>query len=896
MTETAGPADPEARRPLPIGTVTFLRTDVEGSMELARTLGPGWDAVNDRHLGIVRAAVAAHDGRVVRTEGDAVFAVFGEAGAAVAAATDAQRSLVTEPWPDAAPLRVRMGVHSGEAHLAGDDYGGFDVNRAARIAAVGHGGQVILSGPTLELVADRLPAGTATRPLGSFVLKDVVRPESLHQLDIDGLPTSFPAPRAGRAAEGNLGRRLTSFVGRDRALDAIRDLLERVRLVTLTGPGGIGKTSLAMEVARSLEDAYPDGAWVVPLASIDASDGVAPLIARTIGLFDGPFRTAVETLPSYIADRSMLLVLDNFEHVIDAADVVGSLLGDSPASRIIVTSRAPLHITGEQEYPVGPLAVGGADDAALRLFVDRAQAVLPGWTPGDETAVVEEIVAMLDGLPLGVELAAARVALLPLTAIRDRLAARLPLPGPGARDAPARQRTLDSAVAWSHDLLTPVLQTRLHRLSVFEGGFDLAEAGQVAVGDDEGPVEILDDLAELVDRSLLKRVPDAAGVRFRMLQTIQAFAAARLADGGDEPAVRRRHAAAYLALAEAVHAHEDEADQGVWMARLGRDDANLHAAIEWSIANGEADMALRFVGASWRYWQANGHLNEGRLLADRALAMPGAAEPTTARMWAAAAAGSIAYWRSDSQLARTWYGEERSLAEALGDGVGYADALFNLGSVVFALDGASPPDTEVWIDATVRAFEAVGDERGVARTQWAVGNLLLENGDPESAHRTLLEARARLEALGDARWVALTSGSLAWSSFVRGDIPAAFRWTAQGIRETFAAGDLGSTTIALHIGVLIANLAGRPDLAARLAGAFDTWCERYGVRPPAGLERFLHIQDPFTMAREALTPERYAIEYEVGQRMSLAEAVDMTVELGTTAEPIVAVGGPPPAQ
>jgi predicted ATPase/class 3 adenylate cyclase len=894
MTETAGSGDPEARGPLPVGTVTFLRTDIEGSMALARALGSGWDAVNATHMGILRAAVEAHRGVVVRTEGDALFAVFPEAGAAVRAAVDAQRAIGSHGWPASAAVRVRIGIHSGEAHLAGDDYGGFDVNRAARIAAVGHGGQVILSGPTFELVADRLPPATATRPLGRFVLKDVIRPESLYQLDIDGLPTAFPTLRAGRVVEGNLGQRLTSFVGRDRELEALRHLLERARLVTLTGPGGIGKTTLATEVARSVEDGYADGAWVVPLASIDSSDGVAPLIARTIGLFDGPFRLAVDTLPIFLADRAMLLVLDNFEHVIDAADVVGRLLQASPHSRFIATSRAPLHISGEHEYPVGPLAVGGVDDAAVRLFVDRAQAVQPGWTPGTETSVVEEIVTRLDGLPLGVELAAARVSLLPLQAIRDRLAARLPLPGAGARDAPARQRTLDGAVAWSHDLLTPDLQTRLHRLSVFEGGFDLAEAGPVALDPAERSREVLDDLAELVDRSLLQRVPEAAGVRFRMLQTIQAFGAARLAETDDEAPVRRRHAETYLALAEAVKAHEDGADQRAWRARLDRDDANLRAAIDWSIEHGEVDLALRFVGASWRYWQSSGHLNEGRALADRALAIPGADAPTTARMWAASAAGSIAYWRSDSASAGRWYEEELSLARALGDGAGLADALFNLGHVEFVLNAPRGDAFRGGIEETVRAYEAVGDERGVARTRWAVGNVLLEGGDPAAAYQAFIESRASFEALGDVRYVALSSGSLAWTSFALGDIPGSFRWTAHAIRETYSGGDLGSTTISLHIGVLIAVIAGRPDEAARISGAFDALCERYGVRPPAALERFLHVQDPFAMARDALSPERYAIEYAVGQRMSLAEAVDLVVELASTTEPAIADG--PPAQ
>ena len=445
--------------PLPTGTVTFLRTDVEGSMALTRALGAEWDRVNAAHLELIGAAVRDRGGSAVRTEGDALFAVFPEAGAAAAAAVEAQRALAAHAWPDEARIRVRMGLHSGEAHLAGDDYGGFEVNRAARVAAVGHGGQIVVSGPTYELVADALPAGVEARDLGRYVLKDVPRPERLYQLDVAGLETTFPPLRAGRTTIGNLRPRLTTFVGRDREVAELAALLEGSRLVTITGPGGIGKSSLAVEAARAAEDGFADGAWFVPLATVEDADAVAPLVARTVGLFDGAARSAVEALPVFAADRSILFVLDNFEHVLDATGVVADLIGRSPGSRVLVTSRAPLHLGGEQEYPLGPLEVGG-EETAERLFMDRARAVRPGWQPGSDAPVVAEICALVDGLPLGVELAAARVSLLPPATIRDRLAAHLPLPGTGARDAPARQRTLEHAVAWSHDLLPAALQAR----------------------------------------------------------------------------------------------------------------------------------------------------------------------------------------------------------------------------------------------------------------------------------------------------------------------------------------------------------------------------------------------------------------------------------------------------
>ncbi|MEO8437775.1 MAG: AAA family ATPase, partial [Chloroflexota bacterium] len=564
----------ETQRSLPTGTVTFLRTDVEGSMRLARELGSSWDAVNAAHMEILREAVDRRGGVCVRTEGDAMFAVFPEATAAVLAAIDGQRALIDHPWPEGVEVRVRMGLHSGEGHLAGDDYGGFDVNRAARVGAVGHGGQIVISGPTQGLVASSLPPDIGLRDLGRHALKDVAAPEQLFQVDVPGRRAEFPALRVASPRLGNLPDRLTSFVGRSEELDQLRTLMDDHRLVTLTGPGGIGKTSLAIEVARDRAASTPDGAWLVPLESFSDPASIGSAIARSLGLFDGVERPAVDALPAFLAERSILLVLDNFEHIMAAAGDVASLLRASPRSRFVVTSRSALRVGGEQEFPVRPLthagsSAGGSDaatarvsDAAQELFVDRARAALPGWQLGDDAPVVAEICTLLDGLPLGIELAAARLSLLPPTAIRDRLATRLPLPGSGPRDGPARQRTLEAAIGWSHDLLTPEEKRAFETLAVFEGGFDLQQAeavvGPGAPGDADHTLEALISLAE---HSLISRefVPagDAShlmanGIRFAMLKTVQSFALQRAKDHEVEADARRRHAAAFRDLAEAA--------------------------------------------------------------------------------------------------------------------------------------------------------------------------------------------------------------------------------------------------------------------------------------------------------------------------------------------------------
>ena len=857
-------------------------------MALARTLGPAWDARVDEHLGLLRAAIDAHDGRVVRTEGDAVFAAFPEAAVAVAAAVDGQRAVARHPWPDDGPIRVRMGLHSGEAHLSGDDYGGVEVSRAARIAAVGHGGQIVLSGPTYELAADALPAGVTARDLGTYVLRDVPRPERLYELAGAGLPSGFPPLRAGRAAHGNLAPRASTFLGREGELAELQDLLATSRLVTLTGPGGIGKTSLANEVARSMERGFADGAWQVALDAIDDPADLRTLIARTLGLFDGPTHTAADTLASFLADRSVLLVLDNFEHVIEGAPLVGELLAASPTSRVLVTSRAPLHVRGEQEYPVAPLSLEagtaeleGDAAAARRLFIDRALAVRPNWDPGPDAATVDDICRLVDGLPLGIELAAARIGMLPTPVIRDRLAAHLPLPGPGSRDAPARQRTLDAAVAWSNDLLTPDLQALLGALAIFDGGFDVEQVTAVAGPDG---ADRLGDLIELADRSLVVPVPTGAGgPRFRLLQTIAAFALGRVIAEGREQELRRRHAEAYLAMAIDAGLRLTTSYQRSTMQRTAPEIPNLRAATRWAIDAGEGELALRLVAHTWRLWHGHGLLSEGATLTRAALEMPGAPAAGSVRAWAVAAAGNIAYWQADSATAGRYYEEQIALARAAGDERCLVDGLFNMGHLAF-IEGADEAVQVAYIEDVIARYRDLGDERAVARARWARGVLAVGNGRPQEALAELSRGLADFERFDDPQYHAMSLGSMGWACFMLGDAPQAIRYSVDALVESYEMGDIGTSTISLHIGVLMAAMIGRFEDAAVLIGAFDALCERYAVRPPAALGRFITNLDPFGMTKAALDPEIYEANAARGRRLTLDEAVAMVVALGRDAE------------
>lgn len=875
-----------ARTDLPTGTVTFLRTDVEGSMRLARALGPRWDELNTAQLGIVREALEARGGVAVRTEGDAVFGVFRDASAAVLAAIDIQRDLAAHDWPGDAIVRARVGVHTGEAHLAGDDYGGFDVNRAARISSVGHGGQIVVSDATRALVDGTLPPGTTIRDLGRHALRDVPQPERLFQVDAPGCPTDFPPLRTSAAAVGNLPTRLTSFIARDAELSDLGRLLDVARLVTVTGPGGVGKTSLAVELARQVAPSFPDGAWLVPLDAVADPAMVPAAIARTLGIYDGPARPVADGLQHYLADRRTLLVLDNFEHLLDAAASVAALLRAAPDLKVLVTSRAPLHVGGEQDYPVGSLAAGasgggaGLSPAAM-LFVERARAAEPGWDPADDAAVVEEICRLVDGLPLGIELAAARVALLPPTTIRDRLAARLPLPGSGPRDVPARQQTLDGTIAWSYELLEPARRRLVRELAVFEGGFDLEQVrGVVTLAPGE---DALDALFELADRSLIARSAVSGhrsglgSVRFRMLETIRTFAIRELAEASGEPETRRRHALAMLELAEQAAKHMPGGDQVRWLDRLAQEHANLGAAIRWAIEANEVEIAQRLSHATWRYWQLGGHLREGRALADAVLEMPRADEPSPGRMWSFAAAGGLAYWQADTARASALYRAQLETARQIGDRAGEADAYYNLSATDFIL--GSRAEAQVFLGNARERYREIGDDVGFARTDWALANILSATGHLPEALEQMKAVKRQYAANGDAWYEALAAGGISWVELLLGHRTDAIQFGVEAVTITHALRDVATTTITLAGGAMMLLENGMSEEAATLMGAFENLCDVHGVRPPAGIGQLIADSRLEQRAYEELASDQRAEAVARGRAMSLDDAVAYLVEM-----------------
>ncbi len=559
-----------ARAPTPAATLTFLFSDIEGSTRLLEALGStAYTAVLERHAELLRRAFAAHGGREEATEGDSFFVVFDSGGAAVMAAVDGQRALAAEPWPEGVEINVRMGLHAGEASESAAGLVGLDINRAARIAAAAHGGQVVVSEAVRALVARDLDAGISLRGLGNHRLKDLREPQPLCQVVADGLRLEFPPLRSLDARPNNLPTQLTSFVGRDRELAEAGALLEANRLVTLTGPGGTGKTRLSLQVAANAAERYRNGVFFVALETVREPNLVASRIASTIGLAESGSRPADAALREWLADKQVLLVLDNFEQVLGAGPIVADLLRDAPGLSALVTSRAGLRVSGEQEYPVPGLptppdlaqlttlqlaslpAEKRTIDAAslsayesVRLFIARASAVKPDFRVTNENApAVAAIAARLHGMPLAIELAAARIKLFSPEALRARLEDQLGLLSAGARDLPERQQTLRGAIAWSYDILDDAHQRLLDRLSVFEGGIDLAAAEAVCGPAPELGVDVVDGLVALADQSLIRAVETEGDPRFQTLETIREYAAERLVARGEADVVAGRHGA-----------------------------------------------------------------------------------------------------------------------------------------------------------------------------------------------------------------------------------------------------------------------------------------------------------------------------------------------------------------
>jgi predicted ATPase/class 3 adenylate cyclase len=810
---------------LPSGTVTFLFTDIEGSTRLLQELGDGYGDALGEHRRVLRDVVERHGGREVDTQGDAFFIAFARAADALAAADEGQRAL------EAGPIRVRMGLHTGEPYVIDDGYVGLDVHRAARIAAAAHGGQVLLSQATRDL----LDEGVELRDLRLHRLKDFDEPVRLYQLGA----RTFPPLRT--LNQTNLPRPVTTFVGRERAVTDVKALLadEAVRLLTLTGPGGTGKTRLAIQAASELVESFEDGVWWIPLAPLRDPQLVLETIGQTLG--------AKLELARTIGERRMLLLLDNFEHLLEAAPEVTELVAACSNLSVLATSREPLNVGGERMFAVEPLS----EQEAVALFRGRADAAGSSAEAAEAADAVAAICARVDRLPLAIELAAARCRVLAPTQILHRLDRRLPLLTSGRRDAPQRQRTLRATIEWSYDLLDESERELFARLSVFAGGWTVEAAEEVCDAD-------LDTLQSLVDKSLIRRISDE---RTLMLETIREFAAESLERAGETEALRLRHAEWALRFAEEVAPALEGRQQRSALARLEPERDNIRAALAAFAELGRADERLRLAVATWRLSWLAGPIAEG----ERELADAIAAAPTSSvecRPIAFRAAGSFAYGRGDWRRAIVLFDRALALSHQLDDELEAALASLGLAGAI-ATDG----DIET---ARRRAHEAAaltaaaGDMRAAAVADSILGVLALHDRDYTAA-RNFFE-RAIPELDGEDYGVVVNLGNLALAAFRVGEIDEAARRLRESLTLGLRLHDPLSTAHAFAVLGAVLAAVGEPLTAAQVIGAGEALREKEGLSLQE-LERELDAETR-TSVTTTLGAPAFARELAVGRSLA----------------------------
>jgi predicted ATPase/class 3 adenylate cyclase len=871
------------------GTVAFLMSDIEGSTRLISVAGDAFPRLLDEHHGLMRRVITDHGGTVISTEGDSVFAVFPSAREAVATATDAQLALAAHAWPGGASVKVRMGIHAGEAMRGGTDYTGLEVHRTARIMAAASGGQVLVSEAARALAAGTLPEGASLRDMGAHRLRDMPTPEHLYQLLAPGLDVDFPPLRTPTVTTAsNLPSSLTRFIGRARELGDLRALLRSHRLVTLTGPGGSGKTRLSIETARSLMDRFPDGVWFVALEAVRDPELVVPTIANTLGVPEQPGRAAFEVLAEELAERRALLVLDNLEQVVEAAGDIARLIGSVGSLSILASSREPLSVGGEQVYLVPPLAIPAGlehpraadiqDSGSIELFVERARAVRSDFSLTDENApTIAAICRRLDGLPLAIELAAARINVLSADEILARLEDRLTLLASSRRDLPDRQRTLRGAIDWSHELLPEPERLLFRRCSVFVGGMDLEAIERVVDPEHELPAPVLDLTATLVDRSLVRSRQDGGAARLAMLETIREYAAERLAAAGEAADLEARHAEYYASTGEAAASLMMDPRRDEILDRLDREIGNLRAAIAWSLRTGNADIGLRLATGLSDFWHLRNHITEAVRALEELVESSGSEGDTILRARGLLVAGGLLTWLAETERSRAHSEAGIAMAERLGDLAGVAIGKSSVGWAIFY---SEPERALAVFEEALVAARSVGDRtiemESMMGQSWT--HLLLGRSDAASALATeVIELGERIGAPYITAFALISHGIVAAE---RGDLVVATARFAEALRRAHAAGAHVGTALALDGFASLALERGDAGRAVRLAAAADRLREEIGSNITF---KEVGREQPLGRARRLVGGADVELAIEAGRRLSVDEAVAIALEVASEA-------------
>ena len=856
----------------PSDELTFLFTDIEGSTRLWEEDPERMRPALSKHNALARGAVERHRGTLVKLTGDGVYATFADSLDALHATLELQQALADPAATDGVTLPVRCGLHSGVASVTDDDLVGSHVNRAARIMSAAHGGQILLSHAVVESVQARLPREVSLRDLGSVWLRDIASPQHLYQAVHAGLQAKFPALRSLAHTPNNLPQHTTAFVGRERALSDVVDRLREVRLLTVAGTGGLGKTRLALEVAAKVLPDHLDGVWFVDLAPLSSAEQVPQAVAFVLGVKEESGRPLVDALRKFVKDRRLLLVLDNCEHVLDAcAKLASALLQAGAHVKVMATSREALHATGEFVYPLSTLAVPAPDEAAsldalsryeaVRLFRDRAAAALPGFElDADNAAAAADICRRLDGLPLAIELAAARVRALSVEKIAERLEHRFRLLGGGDPARLPRQQTLTAAIDWSYDLLSERERTLFARLAVFAGGFTLEAAEAVGIGRGLDEIEVVETLVKLVEKSLVVLERD----HYRLLETVRQYAMARLADSADESDSRNRHLAYYVALAEGARPELAGRAQGAWLARFDVELDNFLAAHAWC-ARPEVDAALglRWVEAFRLYWLNRGMLELGHRVTVEALDRPAAKARTKMRGMAAFVAGQLSFFTGRHEEALAHLGESLAIAREFGDENAIRRSLTLLGVVCLGREDLAMARQH--LEEALELARGLGDSVGLASTLNAVAELRRTEGQLDKAEALYEESLSVRRMLGDRDAIAIDLLNLSVVAIGRGHGERA----RSTLREAHAiAVELGSRKLGqavLDAATGLCTFVGEPERAARFAGASLTEMERMGLQREPSVAAF--VQPFLAQAQQALGEAAFAAAEAAGRKL-----------------------------
>ena len=921
---------------------TLLFTDIEGSTRLWETEPQRMSLALARHDAMARTAVEDHGGIVVKMTGDGFLAAFGNAVDGLTACLALQHALEDATRTNGIPLRIRCGLHQGPVEHRDDDYFGPPVNRTARLMAVGHGGQILVSQAIVDSLGAELPTGITLRDLGHVRLKDLTAPEHVYQIVDPQLRRDFPPLRSLEATPNNLPQQLTSFVGREREMTQVKELLGTTRLLTLLGMGGLGKTRLSLQVAADLMDNFADGAWFLDLAPIRDPSLVVSEAAQALGVQEEGGRPLVQTLCAHLRDRKVLIVLDNCEHLVAAcANLANTLLRAAPGLRIIATSREALRVPGEQTYPVLPLAVPDASvgfDAlarsdAVQLFVDRARLHKPWfWLTEEEAPAVAELCSRLEGIPLALELAAARMRTLSVADINKRVRDRFKLLTGGGRVLLERQQTLRALVDWSYDLLDANERVLFDRLCVFAGSFDLESAEEVCGIDPLAPEDVLDLLTSLVDKSLVMAETTGEASRFRTLETIRDYARERLVQRDEITTMATRHCDRFLTFAKAARAGVAGPEQAEWTQRLETELDNLRAAISRSL-EGRVDpvLSVKFEVALMSFWMSRGYSTEGRGYVRGSLALPAVLASDVAHGHALYVGAALANCQSDHAEAAEMLEKCLQLRRQIGNAVDIAATLSTLSLV--RLNVGDPVSAREGEEEALGIFRQLGDRTGEAIGLVHLGQIAMHVGDDEQASGYFEQCLVIATELGDAEIrsecermlgeIALDASSIeaARSRFVRSlevcrqaeakrDEATSLWWLGKADVE---AGDLDVArsrfTTALEafrafemnaeiIGCLedFAGLAGRrgqAEEAAGLFGAAEALRERRAlVRPPRSERRW---RNAVAVARASLDGAAFDAAWAVGRQWSLDQAIRRALGRGSPAEPAGAREGGAPS-